>query len=60
MSLSSDIRRVANCCRDGAGLQLIGFARVTDHTRDALKSALNSAIRQGILGYDGNIVWGEA
>ena len=31
----------------------LGFARVTDTSRDAIKSAINSAIRQGILGYEG-------
>jgi hypothetical protein len=37
----------------------LGFARVTDATRDALKSAINSAIRQGILAYEGSRVWRE-
>lgn len=37
----------------------LGFARVTDTSRDAIKSAINSAIRQGILGYEGSIVWRE-
>lgn len=33
------------------------FARVTDTRRDAIKSAINSAIRQGILSYEGSVVW---
>lgn len=37
----------------------LGFARVTDSSRDAIKSAINSAIRQGILGYEGSVVWRE-
>jgi hypothetical protein len=37
----------------------LGFARVTDNSRDALKSAINSAIRHGVLGYEGNFVWRE-
>ena len=35
----------------------LGFARVTDTSRDAIKSAINSAIRQGILGYEGSVIW---
>ncbi len=35
----------------------LGFARVTDNSRDATKSAINSAIRQGILGYEGSVIW---
>jgi hypothetical protein len=37
----------------------LGFARVTDTSRDAIKSAINSGIRQGILGYEGSVVWRE-
>jgi hypothetical protein len=35
----------------------LGFARVTDASRDAIKSAINSAIRQGILGYEVSLIW---
>ena|GEM_PF-58283 len=35
----------------------LGFARVTDSSRDPIKSAINSAIRQGILGYEGSVIW---
>jgi hypothetical protein len=35
----------------------LGFARVTDTSRDAIKSAINSAIRQGVLGYEGSLLW---
>jgi len=35
----------------------LGFARVTDTSRDAIKSAINSAIRRGVLGYEGSVVW---
>ena len=37
----------------------LGFARLTDPSREALKSAINSAIRQGILGYEGSSIWRE-
>jgi hypothetical protein len=37
----------------------LGFARVTDTIRQPIKSAINSAIRQGILGYAGEIIWRE-
>ena len=37
----------------------LGFAHITDTSRDAIKSAINSAIRQGILGYEGSVVWRE-
>ena len=37
----------------------LGFARVTDTSREAIKSAINSAIRQRILGYQGNVIWRE-
>ncbi len=37
----------------------LGFARVTDTSRDAIKSAINSAIRHDILGYEGNTIWRE-
>jgi hypothetical protein len=37
----------------------LGFARVTDTSRDAIKSAINSAIRQGLLGYEGSVIWRE-
>jgi hypothetical protein len=37
----------------------LGFARVTDTSRDAIKSAINSGIRQGILGYEGSVIWRE-
>jgi hypothetical protein len=35
----------------------LGFTRITTATRHSLKSALNSAIRQGVLGYEGNLLW---
>ncbi len=34
----------------------LGFARVTDTSRDAIKSAINSAIRDGLLGYEGRLI----
>jgi hypothetical protein len=38
----------------------LGFARLTDTSQDAIKSAINSGIRQGVLGYEGSVVWREA
>ncbi len=35
----------------------LGFVRVTDTIRDPIKSAINSAIRRGLLGYSGSVVW---
>jgi hypothetical protein len=37
----------------------LGFSRVTDAVRAPIKSAINSAIRQGMLGYEGNVIWRE-
>ena len=37
----------------------LGFARITDTGREAIKSAINSAIRQGVLGYEGSVIWRE-
>jgi hypothetical protein len=37
----------------------LGFARVTDTSRDAIRSAINSAIRHGVLGYEGSVIWRE-
>lgn len=38
----------------------LGFRRVTENARSAMKSAINSAIRQGILGYEGSDIWRES
>lgn len=38
----------------------LGFRRVTENARNAVKSAINSGIRQGLLGYEGNDIWREA
>jgi hypothetical protein len=35
----------------------LGFTRTTDVSRAAIKSAINSGIRQGILGYQGDCIW---
>jgi hypothetical protein len=35
----------------------LGFARVTDGVRQVMKSAINSGIRQDILGYEGDVIW---
>jgi hypothetical protein len=32
---------------------------VTDTVRQAVKSAINSGIRQGILAYEGDVIWRE-
>ena len=37
----------------------LGFRRLTETTRTPLKSAINSAIRQGTLGYEGSLIWRE-
>ena len=35
----------------------LGFSRVTDTVRAPIKSAINGAIRRGILDYEGSVVW---
>jgi len=37
----------------------LGFRRVTENARIAVKSAINSGIRQGMLGYEGKEIWRE-
>jgi hypothetical protein len=37
----------------------LGFLRVTDSIRQPIKSAINGAIRQGLLGYEGSVIWRE-
>ena len=37
----------------------VGFRRVTDGVREPIKSAINAAIRRGILGHQGDAVWRE-
>ncbi|UCE20146.1 MAG: hypothetical protein JSV84_07370, partial [Gemmatimonadota bacterium] len=35
----------------------LGFSRVTETVRAPIKSAINGAIRRGLLNYEGNMVW---
>jgi hypothetical protein len=35
----------------------LGFARVAETVREPIKSAINSAIRQGLLSYEGSVIW---
>jgi hypothetical protein len=42
-----------------AAAHYLGFTRITDAVRRPLKSALNSAIRQELLRYEGTVVWRE-
>jgi hypothetical protein len=35
------------------------FARLTDTSGDAIKSAINSAIRHGLRGDEGSMIWRE-
>ena len=37
----------------------LGFSRLTETIRGLIKWAINSAIRQGILDYDGSAIWRE-
>jgi hypothetical protein len=37
----------------------LGFVRVTETIRQPIKSAINSAIRHGLLGYEGSVIWRE-
>ncbi len=36
-----------------------GFVRVTESVREPIRSAINSAVRQGLLGYEGTEIWRE-
>jgi hypothetical protein len=37
----------------------LGFVRLTDSIREPIRKAITRAIRQGILGYEGNVIWRE-
>jgi len=61
-TLISVMRRGTTYEREGviyAVAHHLGFSRVRDAVRAPIKSAINSAIRLGILGYEGSVVWRE-
>ena len=35
----------------------LGFVRLTDTIREPIRKAITRAIRQGLLGYEGNLIW---
>lgn len=35
----------------------LGFARIRETVRKPIKSAINGAIRRGVLGYEGEKIW---
>lgn len=35
----------------------LGFARVRETVESPIRSAINAAIRRGLLGYEGNLIW---
>jgi hypothetical protein len=37
----------------------LDFVRVADTIPQPIKSAINSAIRHGLLGYEGTVIWRE-
>jgi hypothetical protein len=37
----------------------LGFVRVTDTIREPIQSAITCAIRRGLLGYYGSVIWRE-
>lgn len=37
----------------------LGFRRISDTVREPIKSAINGAIRRGVLGYQGELIWRE-
>lgn len=60
--LASVSRKGTNYTRDELVQNLahhLGFSRVTENIRDPIKSAINGAIRRGILAYEGEFVWRE-
>lgn len=59
-TLCSVMRRGTSYTRDEAMTALLhhlGFRRLTPNARATLKSALNSAIRQGLIEYEGDLIW---
>jgi hypothetical protein len=59
-SFRSVMRKATRYDRDdvtSALARYLGFVRLTETVRQAIKSAINSAIRHGILGYDGSVIW---
>ncbi len=38
----------------------LGFRRLSETVRDPIKSAINGAIRRGILEYNGSCIWRES
>lgn len=58
-TLKSVLRKGTNYEREEviqAVAHYLGFRRVTESVRTPIKSAINSAIRQGMLGYEGSTV----
>ncbi len=35
----------------------LGFVRLTDGIREPIRKTINRAIRQGLLGYEGSLIW---
>ena len=35
----------------------LGFVRLTDSIREPIRKAITRAIRQGLLGYEGSLIW---
>ncbi len=61
-TIRSATRKGCNYERDeivAAVATYLGFVRITDGVRDPIKSAINAAIRRGVLGYEGSTVWRE-
>ena len=61
-TLSSVMRKRTSYDREDviyAVAHYLGFSRVKKAVRNPIKSAINSAIRQGILSYEGQLVWRE-
>jgi Eco57I restriction-modification methylase/restriction-modification enzyme MmeI-like protein len=61
-ALCSVMRKGTNYEREEATYAVarhLGFARVTDSVREAIKSAINSGIRQGTLGCEASLIWRE-
>lgn len=63
VTLISVMRKGTTCEREDviyAVAHHLGFSRVTDAVRDPIRSTINNGIRQGILGYEGSVIWKEA
>jgi hypothetical protein len=44
-------------CEDVITALDLGFVRLTDTIREPIRKAITRAIRHGLLGYEGSVIW---